>query len=557
MSSNLADKRIQIRRSALWAAYGDALGFITEGVDAAGVKRRAGSSRVEKTISWKRKIGRFGPTVALPAGCLSDDTQLRLSTSRSIRAQGEFDVETFAKIELTVWPSYALGGGVGSHAAAANLRRRDVTWATNFFRTKRSDYLQGGGNGAAMRIQPHVWALSANVKPVRLSASVVQNAVATHGHPRGILGAVFHAHCLHHALTRDEVPGPEVWDAIAGELVEIAELARTDPRLRELWLGQWERHTGRPFTEGVRIVADEIKADLDLCRDLDLDGGADSYLKAVKSLDAVNPAQRGSGTKTAILAAILGRLFHSDPDAAVITAANCLRTDTDTIATMAGAMVGAVARGDPSNPIADRDYIVHEADRMWAVGIAGNLGTFRYPSLVTWTPPKSASDCVGVKRDGFDFAGLGAATPDSDSYEGSDKAHSAWQWLNLWFGQRVLAKRRARPEKLPESQSVQPTPQYLELPAANGADPRAEPSQSSTSTQVSFEELVPRQKLADHRHPDGSPSIHELTRDAIASGFDPAFVGKLLLDLADRDDGVEASIAYAAIIAKARISRRR
>ena len=92
------EKRERIRRSALWAAYGDALGFITEGVDINGVRRRAGTDWVEKTVAWKRRIGgKFGPTVVLPAGCISDDTQLRLATSRSIGPGGNFDVETFAK----------------------------------------------------------------------------------------------------------------------------------------------------------------------------------------------------------------------------------------------------------------------------------------------------------------------------------------------------------------------------------------------------------------------------------------------------------------------------
>lgn len=59
--------------------------------------------------------------VDLPAGCYSDDTQLRLATSGSILGDAHFDVETFAKVELTIWPSYALGGGRGTKAAAAVL----------------------------------------------------------------------------------------------------------------------------------------------------------------------------------------------------------------------------------------------------------------------------------------------------------------------------------------------------------------------------------------------------------------------------------------------------
>ena len=119
MNANL-NKQEAIKKSALWAAYGDALGFITELTDEKGLKWRTGTSRIIKTIPWKRKIGgQFGVIVDLPAGCYSDDTQLRLSTCRAIRGDGKFDVEAFAKVELPVWLSYALGAGRGTKTAAA------------------------------------------------------------------------------------------------------------------------------------------------------------------------------------------------------------------------------------------------------------------------------------------------------------------------------------------------------------------------------------------------------------------------------------------------------
>ena len=82
-------------------------------------------------MSWKRRVGgRNGVIVPLPAGCWSDDTQLRMAVSRSINRHG-FDVETFAHIELPVWPSYALGGGRASKAAAKNLANPKTLWYAN------------------------------------------------------------------------------------------------------------------------------------------------------------------------------------------------------------------------------------------------------------------------------------------------------------------------------------------------------------------------------------------------------------------------------------------
>src|SRR2546430_1538367 len=101
------NRHIQTRLSAVWAAYGDALGFITELADEGRVQYRSGSSNVTRTIEWRRKIGSLtGITVVLPAGTYSDDTQLRLATSRAIRGDGTFDVAAFSKVELPAWTNY-------------------------------------------------------------------------------------------------------------------------------------------------------------------------------------------------------------------------------------------------------------------------------------------------------------------------------------------------------------------------------------------------------------------------------------------------------------------
>jgi ADP-ribosylglycohydrolase len=103
---------------ALWAAYGDALGFITELATPSLLFARTGERFVERTIEWRRRIGgKFGVMLKLPSGCYSDDTQLRLAVSRSIGPDGYFDVASFASIELPVWYFYALGAGNASQAA--------------------------------------------------------------------------------------------------------------------------------------------------------------------------------------------------------------------------------------------------------------------------------------------------------------------------------------------------------------------------------------------------------------------------------------------------------
>ena len=194
------ERATRTRGSMLWAAYGDALGFISELVDRKGLERRTQGAPLDNLMAWERRVGgRWGVDVSLPAGCWSDDTQLRMAVSRSISCRG-FDVETFGRVELPVWLSYALGGGRASKAAARNLGKPSTLWYANTF----AGWADAGGNGAAMRIHPHVWASPDLDGDYMLD--VIADTVCTHGHPRAIVGACFHAATLAHCISSGTVP---------------------------------------------------------------------------------------------------------------------------------------------------------------------------------------------------------------------------------------------------------------------------------------------------------------------------------------------------------------
>lgn len=540
-SSSPEPRRLnRIRASALWAACGDALGFITELTDSRGVARRGVALPIKQTVPWHRRVGgRFGPTVELPAGVVSDDTQLRLATARSIRGDGVFDVDTFSKVELTVWPSYALGAGLGSREAAANLRRRDVTWATNFFESKRSIYVNGGGNGAAMRVQPHVWASGGDSS---WRTDVIVNSVCTHGHMRGILGALFHATCLHRALETEKVPGPDDWDEAALSLADAPELIRSHDLLEHLWLGLWEDSTDASLEDSVSTVIGEIRGDLEALRGIGT--GAGGYEDAVEALAAYRPEQRGSGVKTSILAAVAAWLFDGEPVGTLTVCANRLGTDTDSIATMAGALIGATIEDEPEMTLAERAYICREAERLWAIGAGKSVPSFPYPSIMSWTPPRYQVDCVAEADDGLAVTGLGPLQQSQEKPAGSDNSADEWIWGDLWFGQRILVKRRPRPKPLAKSQHVSPN----DYSTASLLDASARVGRTATA---------PRgQRQATQNGIEPSLTVHELTDEVIANGFDPEMVGHALISLAERDDGIELSGQYAAILAKALLSRR-
>jgi ADP-ribosylglycohydrolase len=538
-SNRSQQRRAAVRRSALWAAWGDALGFMSERANVERVRQRTGSDRVEKTIAWKRKIGRTGPTVTLPAGCLSDDTQLRLSTCRAIRGDGGFDVEPFAKIELATWSAYALGAGLGSTAAATNLRRRDVTWDTNFFQTKRSNYLQCGGNGAAMRIQPHVWSAGGDGDQ---NADVVVNAVCTHGHPRGIIGALFHADCLSMTLKHGSIPEPGQWPRLAEELgTRAVDILHEDQRLSELWLPAWEDHADLSFAQATATVIGELHEALRACAAHATELPQAGYLQAVEALDA-RGEERGSAIKSTALALLAAYLFQGQPEEALVYCANQLWTDTDTVATMAGALLGVTADSEPEGAIADRDVITAEAERIAAIAEGQVVPSFPYPSLVTWTSPKAQLDSVVADGDQLHVAGLGPAGVVEQVFRETGKNPGTWEWLRLWFGQQILIRRRPRPGALSESHRVQQMSSYL-----TATPPPRDPGQLSLrDDQPPVTQEPPALDDLD---------LHELTERIIDSGFDERAIGETLLKLARRPSGINDAVGFAAIIAKAIATR--
>lgn len=543
-SNSRKNCREAIRRSALWAAYGDALGFISELSDEKKLLWRAGISRIITTIPWKRKIGgQFGVIIELPAGCYSDDTQLRLATCRAIRGDGKFDVEAFAKVELPVWLSYALGAGRGSKTAAASMTRKDITWANNFFDIKTSRYVDCGGNGAAMRIQPHVWAAIDLNNVEAFLPDVLKNAICTHGHPRGILGAVFHALCLAHSLQHKTCPGPNEWYDFVGSFDRVPELIRKDPELHDFWLPTWDKIVGSNLEMTFSTVAEECLKDIELISETAKDGSATQYVAMVKKIGGMLDQYRGSGTKTAILAAALAWMSRDNPREAIVVGVNLLGSDTDTIATMAGAILGAITDEDPPGEICDKIYIEEEALRLSDISNGLKTKSFAYPDLLKWDVTSVQADFVRTEDDRLVVAGLGYAEAVGKPYAQKGKDAVAWQWLQLQIGQRILAKRRLTPDAI---SSAHLAPQ-IEKRQIN--PPYSKNVQPSLFDDGRDKEV---QRPALQKQP---LTIDQATKQAINSGFDPAEIGRLLLEFSERNDGVEMAIGFSAIIAKARRAR--
>jgi ADP-ribosylglycohydrolase len=540
-----------IKHSALWAAYGDALGFMTELADSKSLQWRVKAPRVTQTVSWRRMIGgKFGVEATLHAGCYSDDTQLRIATSRAIRGDGRFDVEAFAKVELPVWLAYALGAGRGTKLAAAALRSPDVAWFSNFFDKSKSRYIDCGGNGAAMRIQPHVWAARNRSKLESYVLDVIRNAVCTHGHERGIFGAVFHAICLARTMEAEKVAGPDDWIEAVQSFRSVLPLMRQDPNLGAIWMSVWEERSGRSFESAINTVIEECMTDLEVAGRFATERSDSSYARMVEALGGLTEEERGSGTKSAIIASALSWIHRNDyPATALVKAANLLGSDSDTIATMAGAILGAVSNEAPRGPVLDADYIEYEASRLQRISDGSSTESFAYPDLFSWHAPKTQLDAIGRVNGSFALAGLAKVQELEPPLKSVKKDDAIWQWLRLEIGQSVFAKRREKPKQLSEGDLPLPQSVHIDHSKPKPFSAHA-PSQKNSPTQGN---------LIEHRTPHSSNDVvdlDKLTTEAIRHGFDETLIGKHVMFLAEQPDGIERAIAYVSIIIKARKARR-
>lgn len=557
----------KVINSSLWAAYGDALGFITELADEKVLRSRlGGDTKIESLRPWKRLIGGIhGATIELPFGAYSDDTQLRLATSRSISSDGTFDIELFAKVELPVFQSYSLGAGRGTKLAASNLANNNVTYFSNFYSDKGISYFASGGNGASMRIQPHVWSRTNNSDVNKLLFDVFLNTISTHGNMVAIVGSAFHALSLRYSIDIGAVPNRDICLKILKDITVLDEIIRLDSEIDSIWLPTWENNSSSDFRQ-------ELLSTLSSTRDL-VERVFGFFERAERSsiknifveFDAFNKNIRGSSILTSVLAVAIAHYTSSAEHAEVTLKeiVNCLGIDTDTIATKVGALIGSVVDEAPKDNVLDSDYILSEAKRMFSISENNCNTEFRYPDLLSWSPPKYQNSALVEFGGAYFVEGLGAVKPLEDQSHVGRNNSGIWQWVRTGFGQTLLVKRRKNLEK-PAGASVDVG--YVELNRkfensknvyhGGHSDSLGNGPQTQGSFDLNMEDRTPPRR-AESSQKGSNLSIDELSDLAIRSGFDPGLIGEHVLMLAVGQNGVERSIAYTSIIAKAKISRNR
>ena len=475
LQSAQSESNTRVCRSALWAAYGDALGWISELTTEDGLKRRTHGTKLSMPIQWTRRIGGIsGLNVALPAGCYSDDSQLRLATCRAIGPDG-FDVQAFAKVELPVWLSYALGGGRATTKAARNLANPKTVWYSNSFK----DWTQSGGNGAAMRIQPHVWAAQSLSKVESFLPDVVRNTVCTHSHPLGVLGAVLHALTLSHTLNHRQVPSPSEALALVELANQLPEIIADDIEINTYWRSSVERES-RPFLSSWNHAIQKCRQAITIASEIATKSAeVDRYRRIVDQLHLRRPENRGNGTLTAVAATAL-TWCETRPAEALCIAANEIGTDTDTISTMAGAILGIVSHSDPPIDVLDADLIRAEARRLAGISCGARPAGHRYPDLMYWSAPESLADAL-VTTDAYQLfvRGIGPVVP-VEAPMRSAREKFMWQWVRSQAGQTLLVKRRTTLSRYDAEAEIR----SVEAPTGNvsgvDSDPMSEVPETGT-----------------------------------------------------------------------------
>ena len=185
----------------LGAAFGDALGWPNERVIRSTSKQPQGQLYSFK--EWRRRSGgRFFPyEEIISEGEYSDDTQLILCLSRSLLKE-EVWWEHFTQIELPFWSVYERGGGGATKRAVESWLTGTAPWSSKRKPLDVKRYFDAGGNGVAMRVLPHVLRLNEKDFP-EIAANIFLDGIATHGHPRALLGALAYGFALWSAFHKE------------------------------------------------------------------------------------------------------------------------------------------------------------------------------------------------------------------------------------------------------------------------------------------------------------------------------------------------------------------
>jgi ADP-ribosylglycohydrolase/catechol 2,3-dioxygenase-like lactoylglutathione lyase family enzyme len=367
----------RVRGGLLGLAVGDALGWPIE--DRGG--RVGGTAKVVpewRLTDWRRREGgSYSPhEQPVAAGAFSDDTQLTLAVARSVEC-GEVWWDDFTGLELPLWTVYERGGGGATKRAAQSWLRGRSPWSESQRGDAISRYFAAGGNGTAMRCLPHCVVAD---DPDALARRLDLDAIATHGHPRALLGSRVFGWAVWWGLRRRQSLR---YGELIARVIEAAPEWAARPELPANWREAEARHAVA-FDDEWQKTVDEV-LDLLATAKRGIDDGALAVDGPVLDRLGVFGGHKGAGTVTAVAAVFLATRYVSQPQQAMLAAAFARGADTDTLAAMTGALLGALNGEDWLWPLAQ-----HVQDAQYLQQCATILA-----GRSTTTAPRGRFDAAG------------------------------------------------------------------------------------------------------------------------------------------------------------------
>lgn len=318
MAVTIPDRMEKCKGAMLATAIGDALGWPNE---RCAKKRKKEFPDSDSFVEWTRNVKRpRWHCEVIRAGEYSDDTQLTLSVARSMIA-GEWKT-FFTRKELPFWLEYERGGGRALRKAAEAYRK-----GVPFCGTKA--FWDAGGNGAVMRILPHVISAVPGGSPDRLMEEVAEDAFTTHGHPRAVLGATCYAYALDYLLKKETVL----------EYGELIEAVRDGKNIWGRLPVQKELHFPHDYCENWEAARAHMVQKLEWISSALKKGLLFDDEKAMTELECFGEV-RGAGDVTILTALYFASKYANNPVLGVQIPAFAVGSDTDTIASVTGGLLG-------------------------------------------------------------------------------------------------------------------------------------------------------------------------------------------------------------------------
>ena len=326
----------------LGAACGDALGWPNERVGRSTSDKSRSQRPLTEFRKWTRRSGgRYYPhEETIDAGTYSDDTQLILCIARSLQ-HGTRWWDRFCRVELPFWTLYERGGGGATKRSADAWIDGVPPWSEGRKRNDVKRYFDAGGNGVAMRILPHALFMADSDVFGPVAQNILLDGIATHGHPRALVGALCYGYALWKSLRRTEqLQFGEVIDDLLDNTKDWGSFPESNPTSAE-----W-RHAADKQVAGYQSLWDaavnELAEYLNVCREGISKGALTIDDDILRSLRCYDRKVSGAGTVAAAAAVYLASRYAPEPMNGVTQAAYAVGADTDTIASMTGGLLGTI-----------------------------------------------------------------------------------------------------------------------------------------------------------------------------------------------------------------------